>query len=90
MSILHCDECGERKPEVRIKCKAGSIYDIKHVCTECAGRILSTSFGWEVFDIDKEVIDRFVNRLNTGDLTAIRAMVGWEPPLFTKKGTEDN
>ncbi len=74
MSVT-CEECQNGPREVFIQSRASNKFDTRHVCANCAGRILNTSRGWEIIDVDASVVQRLRNRLDQNEPDVIRALL---------------
>ncbi len=70
-----CEECQNGPREVFLQSKAGNRFDTRHVCAPCAGRILNTSRGWEIIDVDTSVVQRLRDRLDQNEPDVIRALL---------------
>ena len=70
-----CEECGGNPREVFLQFKSGNGFETRHVCASCAGRILNTSRGWGIVDVDPAVVARFRDRLDQNESDVIRALL---------------
>jgi hypothetical protein len=87
-SYTRCEECEDGPREVRIQRSGANECEFLSLCRECAGRIMGTSSGWEVFSVEQSVIDDLRGQIVDCDPLLIKCLliVGftWPAPRHTK------